>query len=1104
MGSAYPICSCFTVNYLQTEIREDPINIVQHGVPHQDLPTKVTRPTIGLSNSSQSSTYIINFRNLNNNIVHRGENSPISPISPMRVHHIPKKRNKSSIELGPLVDQNNFFIINGKKTFIQRGEDENNFREAKLPHEYKARIKQRLAMITSPKQKFIHTQTPNCTSHLHWGYLKKERCNSFCNNIPKQNKKITQQTECYSNSTLRDESIIKQTSSNKLLYDNEILSLSSNAMSDLNINKCFSYNKAKLKSKYKIITEPFDNKKLEFINNILKKEELIIDAMDNSVIDMIIDSIEYIRIPPYYTLYNTDKNKDENLFYIIYKGKAEMKINNIRYELKKGNSVSTRAIITNTNSFSYIKTLSKRVYLFALSLDTYISKLTEFLNKLKEEKISILKQLPFFINAFDKQSLTKLANNIVSRKYNERAIVIEEFQPNSNMYLIVEGSILVLKSNEVITKLTKYEMFGGVCLFTQMTSNYCYVAEQDTELYRIPYEVFDDIFGEKPIEKFIHNIFLNSIKSSEILSKYFTVNNISELFNKFQLKYYYCDFVLGPKNKKLFIPIAGNIYQTKSVLKSISQSTFKNNPSIFDNKITVKGEIYGENYLNELSNNIKYSIITDECVIFEASWVDILKITKSYSNRNISLYDKMALMKKYPLFKGISDINLFYLAENLKSHIYKKNELIIKNGPSSDKFFILTKGQVKIDINDIKVKLIDAPNCFGDISRSPKSYLQQANFIAESKDVEVYYLEKETYNDIIDCSILQPYKNLLNAKDLAIKIEQLYYIKDLGQGSYGNVYLVHDKKRLYAMKTAEIQAMVQNKKLAQGYLDEKSIMSTIEHPFIVQLINTFKTRDFIFFLIEYINGFTLREYIEKEKQTKLNSTRNIIEIKFLAAILLSVLSYLQKKRILHRDLKPDNIMIDKTGYLKVIDFGIAKKLTGKDSTHTLIGTAHYMAPEVVSGKSYSFAVDIWSVGVILYEVFYGKIPFGFGLTNHQSIYNEILYNKLIIPCDPKIELFNLFIKDMLDRNFQNRMNCFRKWKNYDLFKEFDFNKIMNMSMESPIKLKERIFSDETKMLNNINFTFHHFMKNYIYSSCNNEFEELFRKNTKADIYLNEF
>ena len=87
-------------------------------------------------------------------------------------------------------------------------------------------------------------------------------------------------------------------------------------------------------------------------------------------------------------------------------------------------------------------------------------------------------------------------------------------------------------------------------------------------------------------------------------------------------------------------------------------------------------------------------------------------------------------------------------------------------------------------------------------------------------------------------------------KDITIALDQLYYIKDLGQGSYGKVYLVHDKKRLYAMKTAEIQVMIQNRDSAQIYLNEKGIMSSIEHPFIVQLINTFKTREYIFFLID--------------------------------------------------------------------------------------------------------------------------------------------------------------------------------------------------------------------------------------------------------------
>ena len=161
-----------------------------------------------------------------------------------------------------------------------------------------------------------------------------------------------------------------------------------------------------------------------------------------------------------------------------------------------------------------------------------------------------------------------------------------------------------------------------------------------------------------------------------------------------------------------------------------------------------------------------------------------------------------------------------------------------------------------------------------------------------------------------------------------------------------------------------------------------------------------------------------------------------------------------------------------------------------------------MAPEVVQGKSYSFSVDIWSVGVILYEVFYGKVPFGCGMGNVQSIYGEICNKKLVIACDPKIELFNNFVKDILNRNPVQRMANFRKWKNYDLFQGYHFEDLMNRKIDSPIKYKKTTIN-EKEVLANTTYQFYQFMKNNIYSSSN-ELEELCKKNNKADAYLSDF
>ena len=124
--------------------------------------------------------------------------------------------------------------------------------------------------------------------------------------------------------------------------------------------------------------------------------------------------------------------------------------------------------------------------------------------------------------------------------------------------------------------------------------------------------------------------------------------------------------------------------------------------------------------------------------------------------------------------------------------------------------------------------------------------------------------------------------------------------------------------------------------------------------------------------MEYIEGEDLFDTMTKMISLSEENT------KFLVSQILCVLEHLHSSKIIYRDLKPENIMMCTDGYLKLVDMGTAKKLKieRRYRTNTIIGTPHYMAPEIITGKGYSFHVDLWSLGVIMYEMLCGKLPFG--------------------------------------------------------------------------------------------------------------------------------
>ena len=143
-------------------------------------------------------------------------------------------------------------------------------------------------------------------------------------------------------------------------------------------------------------------------------------------------------------------------------------------------------------------------------------------------------------------------------------------------------------------------------------------------------------------------------------------------------------------------------------------------------------------------------------------------------------------------------------------------------------------------------------------------------------------------------------------------------------------------------------------------------------------------------------------------------------------------------------------MIDTNGYLKMIDFGTAKIL--KDYTSTIIGTPHYIAPEILQGKGYSLSCDFWSLGICMYEIFYGIYPFGNNANEVIDIYKEVLKKNLSFPNDnSKFANVNSFIKELLAKKVNERSCNVSKLKQKPFFEGFNFNKLNDFQLDPPFK-----------------------------------------------------
>lgn len=204
---------------------------------------------------------------------------------------------------------------------------------------------------------------------------------------------------------------------------------------------------------------------------------------------------------------------------------------------------------------------------------------------------------------------------------------------------------------------------------------------------------------------------------------------------------------------------------------------------------------------------------------------------------------------------------------------------------------------------------------------------------------------------------------------MRIKYTDLEEVGMLGCGGFGKVTLVEhkDTKDMFALKALN-KGYCMMKKMEKTVLEEKKIQMMCESPFIVQLFETYNGPQELFLLLELSIGGDVCVAYEKgdlwgsEKHTQ-----------FYSACCVFGLQYLHERSILWRDLKPENMLVTKLGWVKLTDFGISKVSAGK--TFTNIGTPNYMAPEVIEGVGHNFAVDWWSLGIATFELLSGFPPF---------------------------------------------------------------------------------------------------------------------------------
>ncbi|MCQ2817128.1 MAG: cyclic nucleotide-binding domain-containing protein [archaeon] len=814
-------------------------------------------------------------------------------------------------------------------------------------------------------------------------------------------------------------------------------------------------------------TEQFmDDTSIKLINEVLKKESLVsylkkqkfIKEHFDDLLNYLSENFVECTFPDKKIIYEIDS--PSKFFYIIKKGTVELK-NEDNTKKQKSAENKSAPFNNNENYFGediFIDDPISNETVICLGevtvLALYIGKYHNYKKKIEDEsfikKYKFICDLPYF------KSLNLTYKFILTDKCKEE--IIEEGRTlrqsealSPSLFLIKKGEVSLSEEETEIKRVKENNFFGLDSFIKARNKNFYITALKRTELIQIKKEVLIEIFGEDYFKYIIYLLLKNYISYRPITEKLFG-NNADKIFKKSKIE------IL--RKGETVILSEGNKEMEERKIYFVIESGDSEKEEL------IPGSIIGEELLYIRGRNIKRKeILSKDIISLEISMENIKEILKEESENDIYKKDntiksplkiisivgqlrQMEIFKNSPL-KTIEDISLC-----LRPLKFTKGSKIIEEFDNKNQFYLISKGRVQVSKRGKILRFLDEGSCFGERESMPNHKgKRSATITAVSENVICYELTNYYFENIIlkDENAKLFLENQIILQSDQLTLDELYFIKFLGKGKFGNVYLVHNHKNIYAIKTVSRLAVNKQKYLGKYFATEKKIMQRLDNPFIIKLVKTMKNMLYCFYLIEYIKGITFSDYMNQRFLKKKTFSKE--EFKFYIANMSLPIEYLQKNSIANRDIKPNNTMLEESGYLKMIDFGTAKEI--KNYTKTKIGTPHYMAPEILEGKGYSLKCDYWSLGVFAFELYYGKYPFGDKSKSVNQLYEQILYSELSFP-KPKGEddiLVNNFISGLLNKRVKERTSSLNEIKESELYNNFPWEDMENKRMEPPFKME---------------------------------------------------
>ncbi|CAK0833470.1 unnamed protein product [Prorocentrum cordatum] len=393
------------------------------------------------------------------------------------------------------------------------------------------------------------------------------------------------------------------------------------------------------------------------------------------------------------------------------------------------------------------------------------------------------------------------------------------------------------------------------------------------------------------------------------------------------------------------------------------------------------------------------------------------------------LAEDMLLAHRIPIFRHLSNEQVQLVLKSFVPRCYARGSRVIEQGELGASLYVVASGVLEVQINGRIVRTLGKNGSFGDrglLFEEPRS----ATVTVVSDFAVLWCLDKADFLNVLTEDLRSELVKRMDLQDADVVLSELTSIRLIGVGGFGRVSMVQHKKTglRYALK--QVRKMGPHGKLkAQLALRESELLAEMDHPFTLQLVRTLETTRSVYILTDLITGGDLYTAVLEIGRPLAHG-----EAQFYVGSVLLALEHLHDRdirtaargglRLVYRDLKLENVMLDARGYVKLIDFGIAKRLDETGRTFTCVGTPHYMAPEITWQKQgYGTEVDIWALGVMLHILVCRRCPFGHNETDPVQIQQSVLKGELEFPDTYKDQCGRQLLRGLLRRRPEHRLGA---------------------------------------------------------------------------------